>query len=428
MRITVFGVLWCIILIYIFIHNNPKYTIGITLFSMVFQVSSVVFIGDSGIGPQIFTSAAMIVWDQIHLWGKGKLVIKRRKRSIEEKISFLAILLFIGVILFSHHVNKYDYNMPAITYMMYFIQLVIFFLCYLSCCHAAENLSEKELQTIIVSLIIFVLVVGGIQILTTTNILPKNICLEMFIYNTKNSAIAYFSKYYFRFFSTFMEPSYCAGFLVGAFYYLITVKPLSRGRIWLSVAVLLAIILTFSSTAYGTFAIVGVAYLLFSKNKRALKILIPLGVAMLLFLAVSGKLMEILNDVIFKKMETGSGMTRVGWDKFALKQFQLSPWVGIGYKNTRGSAFIYSLLAQLGVFGAIAWFGINIPLLVYSIKKRTKKKMNYEFFHIAVIIAMMIAIPDIDFVGFWISMYICAAAMNVKNTVKVTSEESYSNA
>ena len=428
MRITVFGILWCIILIYMFIHNNPKYMIGITLFSMVFQVSSIVFIGDIGIGPQIFTSAAMIVWDQIHLWGKGKLVIKRRKRSIEEKISFIAILLFIGVILFSRHVNKYDYDMPATVYMMYFIQLVIYFLCYLSCCHAAENLSEKELQNIIVSLIIFVLVVGGIQILTTTNILPKNIFLETFIYNTNAGNIAYFMDYYFRFFSTFMEPSYCAGFLVGAFYYLITVKPLSRGRIRLSVAVLIAIILTFSSTAYGAFAIVGLGYLLFSKNKRALKFLIPIGIVMILLLTVSGQLINILNDVIFKKMETNSGTTRTAWNTFALKQFLLSPKIGLGYKNARGSAFIYSLLVQLGVFGAIAWFGINIPLLIYSIRNRTEKKMNYEFFHIAVIVAMVIAIPDIDFTGFWISMYICAAAMNAKNAIRENFREEYSDA
>ena len=415
MRITVFGVLWFIILIYMFIHKNPKYMIGITLFSMVFQSTSVVFLGNNEVGPQVFTSAAMIVWDQIHLWGKGKLVIKRRKRSIEEKISFLAILLFIGGILFSRHVNRDNYEMSSTIYMMYFIQLIIYFLCYLSCCHAAENLSEKELQNIIVSLIIFVLVVGGIQILTTTNILPRNILLETIIYNTKGVSFAYFNEHYFRFFSTFMEPSYCAGFLVGAFYYLISIKPLHKGVLWLSVAVLIAIILTFSSTAYGAFAIMGLVYLLFSKNKRALKILIPLGVAMLLLLAASGKLMEILNDVIFKKMESGSGVTRSNWNAFALKQFYLSPKVGVGYKNARGSAFLYSLLAQLGAWGVISWCGINIPLLVHSIRYIKRKNVNYEFFHMAVIVAMIIAIPDIEFTGFWLSIYICAVMMNIRN-------------
>lgn len=424
MRITIFGVVWCIILIYMFIHTNPKYMIGITLFSMVFQASSVAFLNEEGIGPQVLTSVAMIVWNVIHSISKSSKIIKTQNRSVEEKISLVAIVLFIGVIVYSRSVNKNKYEITSIQYMMYFAQLMIYILCYLSCRNAARNLSEVELQTIIVRLIVFVVVLGGLQFLTTTNILPRNILWTTFIYNTQAKNIAYYvTEYNPRIFSTFMEPSYCAAFLVGAFYYVISIRPMNAKKIWLSVAVLIEIILTFSSSAYGAFAIVGVIYLIFSKNKRALKYLIPLAIIITVILIISGHLMNILNDVIFKKYESGSYIDRSGWDKRAIEAFHRSPIIGLGYYNVRGSSFAYSLLGQLGLLGAITWCFINVPLLVYGVRHRSAKNINCMFFHVTAITVMMIAVPDISYTVFWLSMYISAVSIVITQKIEISKND-----
>ncbi len=410
MQITVFGFIWIFVIVFAFFRNNPKYMVAVTLLAMIFQSASVLLMGKNGIGPQVITSGAMIIYTLIFALRTGSF-LRIKKYFFEKKISTIAVLVFLIIILVSHKINLEKYTIESKQFYLLVGMLTIYILCYISCWVISGSIKENELETIIIRIITFVTIIGIFQFLTTSNILPKNVLWKTLIYTPDTDSAYYWADYFPRLFSTLQEPSYCGAFLVGAFYYVISRKINTR-RICLAVFIAIDIILTFSSTAYGAFAIVGVIYFLSSKNKKAIKYLAPLGifVVMILFIFYSDQIQRILNSVIFEKSKSGSYDVRAGLDDNAVKQFLSAPKIGVGYKNVRASQFIYSLLGQVGILGAISWGGIFLPLISIGLSQRKKYTVSELLFLISTFISMCIAIPDIDFCIFWQGMYIFALA------------------
>lgn len=388
-------------MLYCLYRNNDIYIVKCTLLSMVFQASSFMVINGIGIGPQFPSMFVLMIYSlkkiQIH---KG-LQIKR-------KIDFLKLFpaLFLICIFFSYKINSANYNDNVI--ILYLIQITL----YILCCYCFYNMkvTSKELDKAYIEIVIIVLIVGIVQLLGTT-IIPRNFIFK--ILYTPDTASAYYWGFYPRIFSTFMEPSYCSSFLVASFFYLLSKNTLSIKNITLTILCLIEIMLTFSSTAYATLAIVGVVYIIISKSKKPFRYLIPLGIVALILLFSSGVLLKVLNDVIFEKANSGSGQTRAVWNKYCFQYFCENPIWGAGYKLHRASSFHISILAQLGVIGT-AIFAFWILYNIYRLKKmHMKMSDSVIFFMISVLVSMCISIPDIDFLIFWFTIYF--AIIKIRN-------------
>ena len=401
MNITIFGIFFIITLLCIFISNNAKMTLGILVFSMCVQSAAVVMIGGAAVGPQLFASTMLFVWVLLNSKSvlSGKIVIKTKERYW--RLSTVSIWLFFGYIAFTTYQSdstEIDNNRN-----LYVIQLLIYIICYLSVPYVTKRLDKKDVDKIIEGVIIIVAVIGIIQFLTTSDILPRNFLLETFVYNNSEENLAY-NLYYPRVFSVFLEPSYCAPFLVGGFFYLISRETWNRKSLVLAIILVVEIILTFSATAYGATLITGIVYILVSKNKKSLKFLIPLAVPMLLLLFITVTMQNILSNVIFNKMGTSSAYTRNGWDMQAWDMFLKNPLFGMGYKMVRGSQLYISILGQLGIVGTILYILSVLPILLAGLRRSVATPVS--MFLIGSIAAQMIAIPDLDFCVFWLSMYL----------------------
>ena len=403
MSITVFGVLFLTIAIIFFINNKEKMLLGMLMLSMCIQTTSVIILGDNGVGPQIFASIIFFAWIFLNsnIALTGNIVLKKKKGFWH--FSSISIWVFFGYIIFTTYQVHNNANKSQ-NIFLYIWQLLIYIICYLSIPYISRRIDKKDVESILEVIITIVLAVGVIQFLTTTNILPRNILLNTLIYNTSGEEFAYNLSYYPRVFSTFMEPSYYSAFLVGSFYYLISRNVWNKKNLCLSIVTMAEIVLTFSSTAYGATVLTGIVYLSISKNKKALKYLIPLGIFAVIFLSITGVAQDILSDVIFNKMRSGSGITRTGWDTYAMKIYSSNKLFGVGYKMVRGSSLYTSVLGQLGIVGAVLYAVSFFPLILTGL--RTTGAVSAALFLVGCIMAQIIALPDLDLCVFWLGMYL----------------------
>lgn len=409
MSITIYGLVCLTLVAIAFYKNNANMMLALLLLGMNFQSASVFLLNGQGVGFQLVISAIFMLWIFFYsnIFQKGKLIIVRS--NPKQKLSIVAAL-FLGIYCVMV-TQKMSINYDNSSIVLYLMQFLIYIACYVSMWSVHKKYNYIDIEKIMTMVITVICVIGIIQLVTTVNIFPRNVILETFIY-TKDTGSAYYTEsYYPRLFSVFMEPSYCAAFLVGSFYYLISKEKLDIYCTRLVIILVVEILLTFSSTAYGAFFVTGLIYLVVSKNKKALKWLLPLAIVMGMFLLVTGALQQILNDVIFSKGTSGSGVTRAGWDRRAMAAFQNNPWFGAGYKGVRGSHLYTSILGQLGIVGTTLYVFMILPLIIAGLK--SKRTTSATLFLIGSIISQLIALPDLDFCVFWEGMYIMALMLGM---------------
>ena len=159
---------------------------------------------------------------------------------------------------------------------------------------------------------------GVIQWLTSNNILPLKSILKAIIYNDNGGSVAFLagSK---RLYSTFMEPSYFAGFLVGSFFYLLSITDKWKENYFLMGSIFVELLLTRSSTGYGAFAILCVLFIITSKKMSTQRkiLLILIGIIGVFFAFAFAY--KTLDAVIFSKGQTGSAGTRNVWNIYAAR-------------------------------------------------------------------------------------------------------------
>lgn len=398
MSITLFGVIWIEILAYCFCLKNIKYITFMTLLSTIFQATNVVVFGDIGVGPQSVSCVVFLL--------RALLTEFSLKLSISKKDIYL--WLFSLVVLLSSVINGFS-NTKTIFYLIQYFTYVLSFSLMKKIRYRLPNDFILKSITYITW---FVVIVGVIQILMSSLIIPKFSIFRDLFYNQTGEAETfqfYIPYRYVRLFSTFMEPSYCGAFLVGAFYYFCSQWELFAKRKILITMMLIEILLTMSSTAYGTLLVGGIIFALYGKNKKPFKVLAPAAILILLILMVQ---QNIFNDVILQKFQSSSGLERSKWNRLALEKYNEAKVLGWGYKSNRASSLFDSLLVQFGLVGTV-FYGIMILNMIKPVfkKKRVLKNAGVELFLISVVIAQLIACPDLDFCVFWFAMFINAIGL-----------------
>ena len=393
MQFSFFGVLWNAILGYCFLFKNGKTMAYMAIISMLFQCNNILYIGTTGIGTQIFTVCIASV---------KLLLVKKDPRKVYGteplNVSFIMMLgvIIIGLI--------YNHSLDG-KHMIAISMLAVYILFGIILVKKQIVFTQAELEKMINTVAYVIIIVGVLQVLCKMNILPITALLRSFIYNdTGNSNVIFNHKSITAMYSTFMEPSYCGATLTGLLACVISRKEFTRKNLALVALLGISILMTRSSTAYAGTAIM-LCVLLFTKaDKKIYKYVMPLIIVAVMFIAIFN--MDLLNEVLFEKMNTGSFRVRENWNKMALEKFFQSPVLGVGYQNQRASSLLYTILGELGIIGAFAYTMMMIASLKFLLQKKYKGIVSTtSFMCFGIALSQWIACPDLSFSPMWMSFY-----------------------
>lgn len=399
---TLFGIVWLLLLFAAIVKSKKSMLVALVLISSTLQSSNVLVVNGQGIGPQIITSGVATLYFMAPQIRKMKLRVSKSFATTNK----ILILLLAYIVFDAVRTKTLGTNILRI------FQLLIYVLCFFEMKNVGDTLDDEYVYCTLKKLSIFILLVGVFQVLATTNIIPRYWFIRDIFWNDSANApaiVQFMWPYgsYFRFFSTYMEPSYFVGFSIGALFYFFNYKKNRKKDLPLIAALALSTILSFSSSGYGALLITALLYIAFSKEgKIKLYVLVggTLGFAIIYF-----GFYNILDSVIFSKMQGGSAAARITWNLEALQAFRGSPVFGIGYKNCRASSMFYTILAELGVVGVVLYIGLILSIIWPAFTKRGQRLVGDEqvgliFAIIGVTATQMIAVPDFDICTFWMWM------------------------
>ena len=87
MTITLFGIIWIVLLIYSFYKTRIQFLISLTLLSMIFQCTNVIELNNQGIGPQLITSITFII----------RSIYISQRQATKQKYPYLIASLFLFI-------------------------------------------------------------------------------------------------------------------------------------------------------------------------------------------------------------------------------------------------------------------------------------------------------------------------------------------
>lgn len=395
MSITFFGFIWCCFLVFFLLKNNIKKIIFMVLLSSIFQCNAVIKLSqNTGVGPMIVTSIVVIAW---------YLIVHCRCFKIKTDSYYRYSVALTGVILLSLCLNGEDLFGAKFLQVM---PVAIYICCFLCLKNIAHKFFLHDIEQMVIKIIYTVLCVGAVQYCIALGIIPRWKIFEVLIYNESWEVTnAYYTTAKIRLFSTFKESSYCAAFLVGAFYYVLSNFRNIKTSFLLLIIILLEIILTQSTTGYVAIVICGILFILLGRKFALLLKFVPIAFVALIVAWHVG----FLERVVFNKLSTGSAAERGTWNLAAFENFSLSPIYGVGYKNSRASSLLLALLAELGALGFVLHISFVVENLFILVRKSVSNtKWSASWFYIAINMCQFIACPDLDFCVQWMSMYLLA--------------------
>lgn len=356
---------------------------------MIIQSSNVIEYGEKGIGPQVIISLLFIIYS----FGVKPIrnnFTNRRYYPIYISYSILITYMIytsIDAIAVIGQLSVYTYC----AYRMYRLRFVV---------------KKSDYKNFIYKISLFFVAFCFVQLLCSTNLLPK-ILLKSFFFNEDSPLVQFNKSYsYFRVCGTFMESSYCATFLGGLIGFVFSFKGSLPHRKLILILLTTALVLTFSSTGYGMIVVLFMIYSLSNINNKTVKYIIPAVFIMGLFYWFAKD--NIIKEVIFDKFDSASGRERKGWNEKAIIDFYSNPQTGIGLGKSRASSFILCLLAELGILGTLVY--CMYLLCIYSpviIRKHMNVfEISSRYYFLAVLIGMIIACPDQTLSSLWFGLYL----------------------
>lgn len=429
LTITWFGFLWTFLL-GVFFFKNIKYTIALLLYSTIFQASAPFIVGTQSINPVLYTGVVLII--RYILTNRLNLKLSKSGRALiifllaTIVISINAVINFQGIIILTEVNDLIEVPFNGETGLYRFIILIVYVLDFLIIWTVSEKINVIFFKKVFEWIVITVLIVGFWQYLMLFNIIPESTIFDRFIYSDFGKEInwePYRARSVIRLFSTFTESSYCGAFLSAAFWAYFS-EPIQIRKNKLLIFIGIELFLTFSTTAYLSFLIGGLIYLVLEKNYNAIKRIIPIFAAVIMVVLIP-PVWNIVNPVIFDKLSSNSGVTRSAWNKMALQNFFDTYGLGIGFRVIRASSMFYNILGQLGFGGLILFINFILKLSKPIIKNLNT--IEYGKFCIlflfTVIVAQLIACPDLDNNTLWLSFFICAIIQNNPNFVRINSSK-----
>ena len=398
---TLFGLLWSSAIAFCFCSKSIKNMTLLTLLAMIFQCNNFIEFGGLAVGPQLVTSILFIV--RVMIFNFGSFHPRKEMRTIR-----YAFFVFLIVCLISIIVNFSTIRNQNLSYFLRVLQIYIFAACAIAMSSVSRFFREREVYRYIEIITIIQLAIGVLQYIISLGIIPRLFIINELFYNDHGKVTYYYSSFK-RILSTYQEPSFYACFLVGAFYFFLASNVKSRRRNLILAISFIEIILTFSSTAYGALAIIGILYACLNITSKRGVFLVAAGsiTAAVMFTLFR----PILNSVIFDKSTSGSAAARRMWDYLSILDFKSSPIIGIGYKMSRASSLSITVLASEGIVGFAAIVCVVLTILLPLLSKRSRLAIGsvniaIRYACLAAFCCLFIAVPDIDISPFWLWIYI----------------------
>ena len=216
-----------------------------------------------------------------------------------------------------------------------------------------------------------------------------------------------------------LQPSYFAAFIVGAFYFLLSYKRKWKSNYFLMLVVVMEILLTQSSTAYGAFIIIGMIFVAFTDELSLKQKATVIGIGLIGLIILYVGFYSVLDTVIFSKSGTASYRQRERFNTKAWNAFISSILLGVGYKQVRGSSIILSILGQTGILGLISYTLFNLSFVRrnrYTVDNNPQLYSAVKLSLLSAVATQIIACPDLDLCSYWVWAIIVSAAIKATNS------------
>ncbi len=425
MSVTVLG--WIIIpLSLIFLFLPIKYCVYITLGSSVFQAGAVLIFGESTTITPFLYCISIFILRVFEVTLTAKHPIRRcpwTKISIflyaySWIIALLAPKIFgeISVLTSSwgrsySSLREVSANHSFLNYISiaaYFVALWAFF-------QVRDAVTYEKLLKCIYVCFIIVVSTGIIYIIfrkMDIDVSFLNKLLYSDVYSQmSNSTEALNISSSLRLYGPYKEASYCGGFLAPFFAAIFFVENKSIGETILLVLCGVSIILNASSTGI-VVALVGVLYYYVMTKNLKRHIAVLFGGIIVFLVGFTYGYGETIDKLIFKKLQSSSGVQRSLMNSACLDVFFRSKGLGVGINNVRASSFAINMLGQIGIIGSTLLVILIIRVMrsasenqtLELVPKEKTRRFCFVFMEMS-LVSQILSEPDIFLSTFWFSLY-----------------------
>lgn len=463
MEPTIIGVI-VIVLSIIAFFKNEYWLLYLTVFFSTFTAASIF---TSGITLTLY-KVPMLLWilKQIIIFikSKSKITLKKVKSILKENRLFIAILIFMFLIIVSNvwllisglNHEFYDktylknevitFEKANVSQTIGIMQIFVFLLI-LSLKKIDNNEIKKMLNVFFISTFIAVLW-GFIQF----TLYYLDIKYPAFLFNNNPGYTQHYNQVMYgvkRVNSIATEPSVFGLNLISAIP-IILIPWLYNNmqkmkKVIISFILAIIIICTYFTTSttalVGLIAIMGILvlylFIMYIKEKKdkeygkkIIRVILFMFVCTAIFLLflfivqlinndiknskdgikteVSSKEMDMkdtLKEMTVSKISSGSGKQRLDREFMGLEIYTHSPIFGVGYVSFRTFTLFTNVLVNVGILGLIAWLYIifiTLKTIILNRKKDIKYCLIFSLSIAAMLSVFAVSIPDLIYIYFWI--------------------------
>lgn len=179
-----------------------------------------------------------------------------------------------------------------------------------------------------------------------------------------------------------------------------------RRRNYLAGALVVAMLLSFSTTAYA--GLLGMACFLLAKIKfeRSFWLILTAGIIATVGLYLKAdQVYDLVSQVFVSKLsgDSASGHARSGLMLLHLTYWSEAPWLvkifGLGFGTVRSTDLLSSLLVNIGLFGMLLLVGWQVHLLIHA--GRGSKAFGV-YVALVLLLLMMVAVPEFAYLPPWL--------------------------
>lgn len=415
------GIVWLLILIWS-CFKNIKYTAFLVLMSYILQGASVLEVPFLLLKINELSSIVLLVRYIVLMLKEKKMKPRKCTKRLFVFLIFTCLITILSGVLF-HGLSFPQYRVTTAGILITvgnsivslnsdnlgtLLRLVLSVITFATMSDIRRHtvISEREIENVIKISIWIVTIIGVVQLLTTFGIANFEGVVKSFHYErtTDERMTDSFYRGSMQLYSTFMEASYLAQWIVSVLAYMSFSKEWKHKKLYY-VILIVELGLSFSATG-----IVGLIFIyIYSAINRARKgingkwFIQYCGIAILAIAFIS--LTSYGNSIfimVTQKLDSDSGVERIAYIKLCFDAFIKTYGLGVGFQRVQSMSLFSGLLGQVGFIGTILFIRF---LFALYFDKNTKTQNRAVL--ISIIACNCISCPGmIDHIPLWCILYL----------------------
>ena len=422
--------------------RGRKYMMYLVITSFVFQSAWVLLIDDTDINCSLVTCTVFVIK---HFFKGGKFTVPRFGRKglmygfYTIVITIIAPMVFSGLVIMYQSPGSYNFGYfdsivlsPSISFLTQPLAVVLYALTAVVMYNNRHLIEWDDFERYFYRLFLFVFIVGLSHFVLANLGLPYGILRELFHneYITLGSTMFDKKGYgdaFLKFMSTFSEASYCGGFLAMSLLFFLCSE---RKNKWTYIVLtIIALLLNQSSTgmvssAIGLFVYLYVRLIHGKINKKMFSFFILTLLCGIVFIAINSTFREIIYNITFNKINSGSYENRNINNLFCIDVFIKTYGIGVGVNTTKPYSLAVALLSQVGVIGTLLYVAF-MKQVFSDIKRKLASPVRVQVFYLigCALVASLLSCSAFNLSFFWQAMVIFAISLPINESVPVISLE-----